>query len=80
MLELEKHKSQFMKNVSTFDEVPNSEDVNKLYRKISIGEEDLKSEKFNISVYLTKLLYIYSGIFFRRNKLFKTYSKFKNNF
>lgn len=57
--QIEALKNKLDEQTSTFALLTNENDLNKLYNKIRFNNEnmDLKDAKYNISVYLTKLLY-----------------------
>ena len=58
ILELEE---SILKKASTFAFLPNEKEIRKIYKKISISSNDEEKEKkYNVSVYLSKLLTIFS--------------------
>lgn len=61
-IELNKLENDFLSRVSTFAFFPDEKEIEKLYQKVTLEEDDLKTNKYNISVYLAKILQIYSGI------------------
>lgn len=59
ILELE---SEFAERASTFVFLPNETEVQKIYRKITgEHEEEVKNKKYDVSVYLSKILAIFIG-------------------
>ncbi|QQB73375.1 hypothetical protein I6H56_08595 [Fusobacterium canifelinum] len=60
LLEIEE---SILERASTFAFLPNEREIEKLYKKISIGnEEDEKNKKHDVSVYLAKLLIAFSNL------------------
>ena len=60
LLEIEE---SILERASTFAFLPNEREIEKLYKKISIGnEEDEKNKKHDVSVYLAKLLMAFSNL------------------
>ena len=60
ILELE---NKFLERASTFAFLPNEEEIEKLYKKISNEDEiEPKNKKYNVAVYLAKILNIFSGL------------------
>lgn len=61
--EIQKIENSFIETASTFAFLPNEKDIEKLYNKITVdNDEDFKSKKYDVSVYLAKILDIFSGI------------------
>ncbi|MGL5124944.1 MAG: reverse transcriptase domain-containing protein [Fusobacteriaceae bacterium] len=55
--------NNFLEKASTFAFLPNEKEIEKLYNKISIdNDEDFKSKKYTVSVYLSKILDVFSGV------------------
>lgn len=62
-VEILKIENSFLERASTFTFLPNEKNIEDLYRKIfSEKHEDTKSKKYDVSVYLAKILTIFSGI------------------
>lgn len=59
LIEMEK---RFLERASTFAFLPNEEDIEKLYKKISDENDDIKEKKYDVSVYLAKILKIFNGV------------------
>lgn len=59
LIEMEK---SFLERASTFAFLPNEEDIEKLYKKISDENDDIKEKKYDVSVYLAKILKIFNGV------------------
>ena len=65
LLEIEE---TILKKTSTFAFLPNEKEIEKLYKKISIeNEEDEKNKKHDVSVYLAKLLMAFSNLENKKN-------------
>lgn len=59
LIEMEK---SFLERASTFAFLPNEEDIEKLYKKISNENDNIKEKKYDVSVYLAKILKIFNGV------------------
>ena len=60
-------KEKFLNNSSAFAMMPDDEVVKKAYEKIIIKDDDIKKERFNISVYLSEVLEIYNDVDIEKN-------------
>ena len=59
LIEMEK---RFLVRASTFAFLRHEEDIEKLYKKISDENDDIKEKKYDVSVYLAKILKIFNGV------------------
>lgn len=68
--ELLKIETSFLERASTFAFLPNETEIEKLYNKISSTvDENLKEKKYDVSVYLSKILNIFSGLDKKENSI-----------
>lgn len=67
-IELHKLENNFLERVSTFAYLPDESVIETLYKKISIeDEESAQIKKYDVSVYLSKIIEIYSKVDCKKN-------------
>lgn len=59
---------RFLERASTFVFLPNEKEIENLYKKISLENEgDFKNKKYDVAIYLAKILDTFSGVDTREN-------------
>lgn len=62
-IEIQNIENDFTKRASTFAFLPNEEEIAKIYKELSIdNENDIRNKKYDVSTYLAKLLNIFCEV------------------